>query len=156
MAKMRPPSPTTSYDDSSPLEGPTTLLLDGIRRCSGCSFRPAPAKAVKALDRYLRVRVQHSHAEEPWLWLGHRGPVPRSGIAQILRKIGADAGVEHVHAHRFRHSFASSWLSGGGEETALMRLAGWKSRAMVSRYGASVADERARAAHADNAPGEAL
>src|SRR4029453_18331123 len=34
-----------------------------------------------------------------------------------------------------------------GGETDLMRLAGWKSRAMLQRYGASAADARAREAH---------
>ena len=60
--------------------------------------------------------------------------------------------MEHLHAHRFRHSFAHSWLSSGGGEGDLMRLAGWRSRDMLGRYGASAADSRARDAHATHAP----
>ena len=37
-----------------------------------------------------------------------------------------------------------------------MRLAGWSSRDMVSRYGASAADERAADAHRRIGPGEDL
>ena len=117
---------------------------------------PLSPKTIKALDRYLRHRVGHPHADEPWLWLGKRGRMGVSGVAQILRKLGADAGVEHVHAHRFRHTFAHSWLSSGGTEGDLMRLAGWRSRDMLGRYGASAADSRAREAHARHGPGESL
>jgi hypothetical protein len=45
------------------------------------------------------------------------------------------------------HTFAHRWLSAGGGETDLTRLAGWRSRSMVGRYGASAADERTRNAH---------
>jgi hypothetical protein len=37
-----------------------------------------------------------------------------------------------------------------------MRLAGWKSRAMLQRYGASAADARAREAHRPAFPGDRL
>jgi integrase/recombinase XerC len=65
----------------------------------------------------------------------------------MLRRRGAEAGLPGLHAHQLRHTFAHEWLAQGGGETDLMRLAGWKSRAMLGRYGASAADERTREAH---------
>ena len=101
------------------------------------------AKAVKALDRYLRLRDRHAHAALPWLWLGQKGKLTSSGITQVMRRRGKAAGVERLHPHLFRHFYAHETLSRGMQEGEVMALAGWRSREMLSRYAKSAARDRA-------------
>jgi integrase/recombinase XerC len=102
-----------------------------------------------ALGRYLRARSKEKLSARPELWLAekNRGPLGSNGIHQMLRRRGDAAGIPGLHAHQFRHTAAHEWLSNEGGETDLMRLMGWKSPQMLRRYGASMADQRAREAH---------
>ena len=67
-----------------------------------------------------------------------------SGIAQMLERRCAQAGLAKIHPHQFRRTAAHVWLAAGGSEVSAMRNFGWRSRTMLSLNGASVADERAR------------
>jgi len=128
-----------------------------IRKKGGDTiFVPIGKKAAAAIDRYLRIRARHPHAESEWLWLGKRGRLQVSGVQQMLQRRGERAGVTDVHPHRFRHTFADDWLEAGGDAGDLMRIAGWSSWEMVRRYGRAAADRRAWQAHARLSPGDRI
>ncbi len=113
-------------------------------------------KAATAVNRYLRERGKHSERELPNWWIGSRGAMTPSGIAQMLRRRCDEAGLARIHPHQFRHSFAAAWMADGGSEGDLMALAGWASRDMLARYGRYTAAERALSAHELHAPGDQL
>jgi len=117
----------------------------------------AGVKCAQALDRYLRERRRHPFAEQSQLWLGDRGRAAITvwGIEAMLERRSARVGI-HVHPHMFRHTWASQFRADGGSEGDLMVLGGWRSRTMLDRYGATVAEERAHEAARRHSLGDRL
>ena len=104
---------------------------------------PIGANAARAMGRYLRMRRSHRDHALPALWLGIRGPMTPSGSVRRSSGAGSRPGWRRDPSSA-EASFAHAWLAGGGEETDLMRLAGWSSRQMLARYAVTTATERAR------------
>lgn len=124
------------------------------RRPRACVFG---RKTAAALDKYLRVRAHHPHARREDLWLGVTHPtLSGPGIEDMVKRRASQAGLPPIHPHLFRHAFAHAWLAQGGTEGDLMRLGGWSSRTIMSKYGASAASERAREAHKKLSLGDRL
>jgi integrase/recombinase XerD len=126
-----------------------------IRRGKGGRGRLAPfgPQTARALDRYLRLRRGHRLAATAPLWLGDNGKgLSYNVLYRALGRRAELAGIKGFHPHVLRHTFAHRWKAARGSEEGLMAVAGWRSRTMLARYGASVAAERA----ADEARGLGL
>ncbi len=75
---------------------------------------PYGAKTGQAVDRYLRVRTGHAHSGRTTkLLLSDRGPMSADGVRWRCEVIGQAAGVEGLHPHSLRHTFAHRWPAGG-------------------------------------------
>lgn len=97
-----------------------------------------------AVQKYLRFRAAHDHADKPLLWLGQKGPLTRGGIHLMLLRRGRMASVPGVSAHRFRHSWAHYFRLTGGSIVNLEALGGWAPNSPMTRhYGATALAEEA-------------
>jgi site-specific recombinase XerD len=86
------------------------------------SERPA-----NAADRHLFLSTRRDRVT------GEFGPLHAQGIKMLLRRIGQETGI-HVHAHKFRHTFATRALASGVDSLVLQRALGHSTFAMVHRY----------------------
>jgi len=91
-----------------------------------------------ALHRYItRYRKPVTSQEQHVFLNGQNGkPLTRSGLNQIVTKIGREATIKGVRCspHTFRHTFACLYLLNGGDVYKLSRLMGHTSVQITERY----------------------
>ena len=75
-----------------------------------------------------------------------------NGVKQMLRRLGRTTGLAKVHAHRFRHTFATWAIEEGARELDVQLLLGHSSPDMVRRYASSYNAEQAARRHVEFSP----
>jgi site-specific recombinase XerD len=131
-------------------------LVHLLRKGGKDNYIALTNKTMVAIEDYLRIRRKHPHADLPYLWLGKRGQLTDSGIAQAIRDRGLRVGITALHAHDFRHAATHHELAGGMNEADVMSKRGWDSPAMLRRYASTTANQRAIEASRKLALGDKL
>ena len=118
------------------LDFSSLLLDDDLIRVRGKGDKerlvPLLGTARSALDAYLRDARPHLHtkgnpgAQDPdAVFLNARGSrLTRRSVFTIVERYGRNVGLEGLHPHTLRHSFATHLLEGGADLRVLQEMLG--------------------------------
>jgi len=82
-----------------------------------------------------RVRPDHSDSHCDSLFLSRHGQaITPNTIKLMFTRLAKSSGVERLHAHLCRHTFAVNYLLNGGDIFSLREILGHTSLEMVSHY----------------------
>jgi len=94
---------------------------------------PISHSTLKSLWRYLLAYPDANPADPLFRSITGR-PVTVNGLRQLIKRLGQRADVANAHPHRFRHTFAITFLRNGGKTFELQHLLGHSTLEMVKRY----------------------
>ena len=109
--------------------------------------------ARRALWRYLADREDGKDPEAPLFTDRYDHPLNINSLRLSITRLGKNAGVKKCHPHRFRHTFAITYLRSGGDVFTLQSLLGHSTLDMVQHY-ARIAEIDVQAAHRRASPAD--
>jgi integrase/recombinase XerD len=107
----------------------------------------------KAIWRYLASRGTDENPDAPLFICNSFYPFNKDSLRQLLGRIGKRANINKVYPHKFRHTFAITYLRSGGDVFTLQALLGHSSLDMVRHY-AQIAQIDVEKAHQKASPAD--
>lgn len=107
--------------------------------------------ARSTLWRYLAVREDADDPEAPLFTQKFGRAYNKTALGHLIRYLGDRAGITECHTHMFRHTFAITFLRGGGDVFTLQALLGHSTLEMVQHY-ARIAEVDIAEAHRRASP----
>lgn len=121
---------------------------------------PFAERCKDAIEKYLALRGLNSGplfvAASPQGELREGVALRPNGLKQMLRRLGRRTGIAKVHAHRFRHTFATWAIEHDAREIDVQYLLGHSSSDMVRRYSSSYRSEQAALRHVHFSPADQM
>lgn len=109
--------------------------------------------ARRAVWRYLASREDGDDPQAP-LFLGRSDRIMTpSSLRQLMKNLAEKAGVDDAYPHKFRHTFAITYLRSGGDIFTLQALLGHSSLDIVRHY-ARIAEIDIEQAHRKASPAD--
>jgi integrase/recombinase XerD len=102
--------------------------------------------ARRAVWRYLADREDGENPEAPLFTGKSNRTMNKDGLRLVINALGKKAKVSKCHPHKFRHTFAITYLRSGGDLFSLKSLLGHNSLEMVEHY-ARIAEVDVEMAH---------
>jgi site-specific recombinase XerD len=92
--------------------------------------------AQRALQRYIvRYRARPAYAGVENVFLSAQGiPLTGNSMKLAFARLAQRSGVRRLHAHLCRHTFATRFLTNGGDVFTLQQILGHSTLEMVRHY----------------------
>ena len=115
-------------------------INDGLMKVMGKGKKermvPIGNKAQKALQSYLfrhRPKPAHSGIENAFLSI-FGTPITENSVELMFSRLAKKSGINRLHAHLCRHTFATMFLLNGGDVFTLQQILGHTTLEMVRNY----------------------
>jgi site-specific recombinase XerD len=119
---------------------------------------PFGQKTARALLRYIETaRPAPVNPGDSFVFLAVDGcALTRNAMEGIIRRMRKSSGVDKLHGHLFRHTFAVNYLAAGGDVETLRRILGHESLEVTKRYLSGLTAAHVRAMYDEYSPVDRL